>query len=241
MKRMKIKIAGWIGILLWIMVLAQVVVTKGFEKDVSIMEAFSMGDQVTVKTCCSEIIGRTGTGINEANKVIGEIIDLNGNYKYEIADISESLGVSGVCKRAVVSDNDKTLTITMTGYDKSPNTYIHIKIEGKTENKEALNRIKEYCIGQNIEYADYNKICGTLNKMLTETECREYAEEIFEKMSAAMSIEHYDKDYIAYGYSAALPGNVKSGDKKVNIQIMISTNEIEEKSEIVIGTPILLE
>ena len=243
MKNIRIKIVGWIGLILWIMALAQIVVMKGFEKNVTIMEAFSKEEQVTVEKCGSEIIGRTENE-NESDKVsniIEDLVKLNENAKCEITDISDSLGIEGISERAVLYDNDILMTVTTTCYNKSPYTYIHVETEGKEDNTETINELKEYCDGHDIEYALYSKICGVSGKTMTEEECREYARDIFGRMGADMIEEHYDRDYIAYGYSESLQETIKYGDRKVNIQVMISTNELEKKSEIIIGTPILLE
>lgn len=241
MKKIKIKIAGWIGILLWIMVLAQVMVTKGFEKEMSIMEAFSTGEQVTLENCSSEIIGRTDADVSEADRIINEIMECNGCTGYEITDISESLGVNGVCKRAVsVNDNYKT-TITVTRYDKAVNTYVHYKIEGKNENNDKAGKAIDYFNSNDIECAVYSKVCGTTDGLMSEEESRKYAEVLFERLGVVMKDEHCDKDYIAYGYGASLPDAVISGDKKINVQVMLCNNEIEGKTEISVGTPILLD
>lgn len=243
MKKIRIKIAGWIGLILWIMVLAQLVVMKGFEKNMTIMEAFSKGEQVTVKNCGSEIIGRTESeeGSVKVDDIIEDIVKLNNNANCTITDISDSLGIEGISKRAVMSDNDKLMTVTTTCYDKSAYTYVHIKSEGKEDNTDTINRVKEYCDEHDIEYALYSKVSKMAEKTMTEDECRDYVREMFAGLGADIIEEHYDTDYIAYGYSQYFQDSVKYGDRKVNLQVVISINELKGKAEITIATPILLE
>ena len=68
------------------MALAQIVVMKGFEKNVTIMEAFSKEEQVTVEKCGSEIIGRTENenGSDKVSNIIEDLVKLNENAKCEI-------------------------------------------------------------------------------------------------------------------------------------------------------------
>lgn len=243
----KIKAAGFVGLLLWVMVFAQIAITNIFEERVLITEAFATGDNIAVQRCSNEIVAK----LDECDKnMLAEIMEGNVCHDYEIEDISGRLNMQGVCYKAAGFVEEYKITATLTKPEGSADTYFHYII-GSNKSPyveymadgcyERCERTMDILDRKNAEAVMYSRAEAASIGKMSEEECRKYTENLFDRIGADVVYEHSDGEYISYGYADGLAKPVVSNRKKINVQVMFSYNEMEDKTEINIGTPILTD
>lgn len=243
----KIKAVGFAGLLLWVMVFAQIAITNICEERVLITEAFATGDNIAVEKCSNEIVAK----LDECDKnMLAEVMEGNVCYDYEIEDISGRLNTQGVCYKAAGFVEEYKITATLTKPEGSADTYFHYIIssnkspyvkymaDGCYERCEQTMDILER---KDAEAVMYSRAEAVSAGKMSESECREYSKSLFDRIGADIIYEHSDSEYISYGYADGLAEPVVSNRKKINVQVMFSYNEIEDETEINIGTPILTD
>lgn len=243
----KIKAAGFAGLLLWVMVFAQIAITNICEERVLITEAFATGDNIAVEKCSNEIVAK----LDECDKnMLAEVMEGNVCYDYEIEDISGRLNTQGVCYKAAGFVEEYKITATLTKSEGSADTYFHYIIssnkspyvkymaDGCYERCEQTMDILER---KDAEAVMYSRAEAVSAGKMSESECREYSKSLFDRIGADIIYEHSDSEYISYGYADGLAEPVVSNRKKINVQVMFNYNEIEDETEINIGTPILTD
>ena len=243
----KIKAAGFAGILLWIMVFAQIAITAICEKKVMITEAFATGDNIAVEKCSNEIVARLG----ECDKdILAEVMDGSVCVDYSVEDISEKLNTKGICYRAAGFARDYKIIATLTKPDGSADTYFHYIIGSNKspyadymadECSERCEKTLDILEKKGGKAVTYSKAEAVRNGKMSEDDCRECTEELFERIGADVVYEHSGNEYISYGYAEGLAEPVISDKKKINVQVMYSYNEMEDETQIDIGTPVLTE
>ncbi|MCI8307120.1 MAG: hypothetical protein HFH14_03625 [Lachnospiraceae bacterium] len=243
----KIKAAGFAGLLLWVMVFVQIAITNIFEERVLITEAFATGDNIAVERCSNEIVAK----LNACDKnLLGEVMEGSVCYDYEIEDISGKLNTKGICYKATGFVEEYKITATLTKPEGSADTYFHYIIcSNKTPYAEYMSdgcysrceRTMGLLEGKNAETVMYSRAEAVSAGKMSEEECRKYTDHLFDRIGADVVYEHSDGEYISYGYADGLAKPVVSNRKKMNVQVMFCYNEIQDETEINIGTPILTD
>ena len=240
----KIKVVVLVSAVLWILVFSQVVISTMCEEKVSIKEAFAIGDEISVQKYSNEIVSKI-SGENMQNKsfekVAETIMKINGcdNYSFEECnneEETESCIVTGEIE-------DYIIEIVITKLIKTNETYVHSYISGQIFDECCMAgmRIKEVLGKMGAESIIYTRIDAQVSGKMTNNMCRQQTQKIYRRIDAEKVSEHYDSEYTSYGHSKKLGEAIVSDGKRINVQVRYNYNEMTDKTEIVIATPLIMD
>jgi len=250
MKRTKLTL--YIATVLWLAVATQMVITRVFQEDFQITEAF-------VKTNTEEM----QSSIEVAAEYHAGYLD-DEDKKQMILDLADAVGLV-VDDEITVWEGDNRREYYF--YKKAKQATSEIKIVSMDTEEAGVTQIKNYIIVrlsilqgiQSIEkYKDIlvnemeklavdNKQVtlefeGNKGGELTTEEKHEMAVMLTDELQGEIALEYDEGDiYTVYGYTGMLKEYITSMGNKINIQIAITYNELTDKTKISLATPILNE
>lgn len=106
-----------------------------------------------------------------------------------------------------------------------------------------INSLKEYLDSLNIQYHFITLIKGQYEKSLTTEDMNKISDEILEEVGGKKVEGGWINSQLLSisGYSPSFNENIITGGNKININIVMSYNNITEKNEIIVATPIVNE
>ena len=221
----------------------QIVITECFDRKEGITEAFSIEEDITLKSSSIDIIAKTDDmdcfGLtNEYMKKVCENV-------FSVYDNSLNLFEPGKCVKATGVYGDYDMTMTAGRYDRSRGVYLHIRAFSEKpfgKDYESLkNKMENKIADISHEYITYTKINGYANSRYSYDKCMQVADRILKKYTAKKISFHTGNVCVIYGYSEKMPFHVMENGNKVNLQISFSYNELNRVTEICVATPIINE
>ena len=239
----KIKLVFAICVTLWMVIFAQIAITKMFAVEKDITEAFATSDDVKISGC---EVDATATllfledGLEDnAKKILSESINaITGDSKeYTIKTLQKN-----TCFKITQSTKEYDMYATVTWSEELQHTYFHMNISIRQDIElcnQVKKRIEEVLDGYTKEYFTFIKMEAYKAGNSTIEECSEYASEIFGRLNAVSVSVGEGNVYTEYGYSKELTNTIKSEDKSVNVQVSFGYNEVMDVTEISVGYPII--
>jgi hypothetical protein len=235
---------------LWLAVVTQIGVNRLFDKEFQITEAFVKTDMQQMESSIEIAAEYNMNSIREKDK------------RDVIANIAEAMGLVMDKDITIIKDGSRS-EYSFTKQAKQAESEIKIiSMEHKEHN---VIRMKHYIIvrlhvSQGIQNMEWYKnviedslkkmgvenwqvtmqFTGNLDKARSVKEKKQIAQSLVKKLQGKMAIDYAQGDlYTVYAYSGLIKEYIISMERKVNIQIAISYNDLTDKTTVVLATPIL--
>ncbi|MDF2511467.1 MAG: putative rane protein [Herbinix sp.] len=244
----RMKLTLYVAVVLWMAVLTQVAVNQIFHEDIQITEAFIKSNTKDMESTL-EII---------AEYKNGEMADTD--KKDIINKIAAAIGLTINNDYTVWSDEERSELLV---YKQAKQASTQIKVVSLKENEISKNYIIiQLSLLSGIQNIDrYKKIVeeelsklavkekqvilkyeGSREGELSVEEKRTVATSLITELQGDVALEYDEGDlYTVYGYTGMLKEYISSMGNKINVQVAITYNEMNDRTKIVLATPILNE
>lgn len=249
MKKQKNKILVYVIVLLWIGALTQVLVNSFFMKEDRIMEAFAntytniMESRLELTADC----GDQSLTLEKKREMIREVADAIGLSEYQLV---EKTGDNASITLGQQSGKNAKVSIKIVTLSKevSQNTQQYIMVyldlfdkpESILQYKEILeSTMRTFQVKEQQTILRFRRDC---EGELTEEEKEKEVEEILEYLEAR-TVEKYSEKAVlnVYAYTGLLKEYLTVNNNRVNINVAVTYDEIEDRTIIYLATPILNE
>lgn len=242
----------YIAAVLWVAVATQVVVNKAFREELEITEAFIKSDTEEMQSSLEIIAEYNLDYLDERAKE-----DI-------IRKLADSIGLT-IDEEITVWEEDNRSEHYYFKQAKQATTELKVISIGQTEDEAAGTKhyiIARLSLKQGIRSIDEYKRAleaaltklgvkdkqitvkyeGTKEGDLTPQQKHEVAELLVNELQGEIALEYDEGDlYTVYAYTGMLKEYVTSMGTNINIQIVITYNELTNKTRIALASPVLIE
>ena len=233
----------------WIFVFLKLLVGALFEKNTSLVAAFSVTNPQEISATV-EVTAKYPIGdLNDKNKllVMEEVADAIGLVIDSQPDITDGKNRQEISffKDAVAADTElKMITLLPEEEDAKANTYLYANISLNR----SLDTVLAYktLLEKTMEELSCTEISTTIQLVgdyagyLPLERRNEITEDILEALGAEVVYEYREHElYTVYGYTASLDNYITVEDKKINVHIAMSQNEDHYRTVLYLASPIL--
>jgi hypothetical protein len=244
----RMKLTLYVAVVLWVAVLTQVAVNQIFHEDIQITEAFIKSNTEDMESTL-EIIAEYKNGemadtdkkdiINKIAAAIG--LTINNDYTGWSDEERSELLVYKQAKQA--STQIKVVSLKENEISKN---YIIIQLSllSGIQNIDRYKKIVEEELSKLAvkEKQVILKYEGSREGELSVEEKRTVATSLITELQGDVALEYDEGDlYTVYGYTGMLKEYISSMGNKINVQVAITYNEMNDRTKIVLATPILNE
>ena len=233
----------------WIFVFLKLLVGALFEKNTSLVAAFSVTQPQEISATV-EVTAKYPSGeLNDKNKllVMEEVADAIGLAIDSEPEITESKDRQEIsfCKDAVAADTKlKVITLLPEEEMAGANTYLYanISLNRSLETVLAYKTLLEKTMGELscTEISTTIQLVGDYAGYLPLERRNEITEEILDALGAEVVYEYREHDlYTVYAYTAGLDNYITVDNKKINVHIAMSQNEDHYRTVLYLASPIL--
>jgi hypothetical protein len=242
----------YIAAVLWVAVATQVVVNKAFREELKITDAF-------IKSETDEMQSR----LEIMAEYTADVIDVNSANNI-ISELADSIGLK-IDNEISIWEDENRIEYSFFKQAKQASTELKVISIGNKEN-DAQN-MKNYIIvrlnlQKSIKNIDMYKTLleaslsdlGIKNKQitmkyegvregdLTSARKHELAALLIDELHGEIALEYDEGDlYTVYAYTGMLNEYITTNDTKINIQLVITYNEVNNKTKISLATPVMNE
>ncbi len=236
------KITLYMATVLWVAVVTQILVNRVFQEEVKITEAF-------VKTNTEEM----QSSIEIAAEYGKEELSTE-EKKTLICDIAAKIGLTIDKEISIWEEGDRseylfykqakkaTSEIKVISVDKKHYIIVRLSIQEGIAGIDKYKKTLEN-IFKKLEVKDMQvtlKYEGNQEGDLTSDQKHEIAQLLVDELQGEIALEYDEGDmYTVYAYTGMLKEYITTMDTKINIQIAISYNEVNNKTRITLATPII--
>ncbi|MBH1940717.1 YwmB family TATA-box binding protein [Mobilitalea sibirica] len=244
------KFTLYIAVVLWLAFATQIIVNRVFHESFQITQAFVKTNAIGQQSSIEIIAECKNDFLSEEDK------------KLIIHKIADSIGLT-IDKDISVSREGARSEYSFEKQAKSANTMIKIvSLEQKQEDAIKINHyiVVRLSILRGMQSIDQYKTVlnktldsvgidqkqvtlqyeGSLNGRLTLNEKDRIANLLVEELKGDIAIKYDEEDlYTVYGYTGLINEFVTSTGSKVNIHIAITYDEKEDKTKVLLATPII--
>ena len=233
----------------WIFVFLKLLVGALFEKNTSLVAAFSVTNPQEISAAV-EITAKYPVGeLSDKNKllVMEEVADAIGLVIDAQPDSTDGKGRQEISffKDAVAADTElKVISLSSGAEEAESNTYLYAKISlnRSLDTVLAYKKLLEETFKEMscTEISTTIQLVGDYAGYLPLERRNEITEEILEALGAEVVYEYREHDlYTVYGYTASLDNYITVEDKKINVHIAMSQNEDHYRTILYLASPIL--
>lgn len=252
----KIRTILYVVCVLWIAVITQIVVNRFYQDDTRIMDVF-IGTGTNIEESKLNLVVDYGNEYmisSEKERIVNELATEVGLTDWEMniesTDRTSTLKVEDTSKEQDTSIEFITVTQKEDEKNMIYNHFILMELVVKENFKENFESLLQYKkdiesyinkIGNN-DYQYTIKFAGSYNGKLTSKQRDAKVTEILKGLEAK-KVDYIDSDsyYTAYAYTGLVKDYIEVTGNRININIVISYNEQEDKTELYLATPILNE
>lgn len=231
----------------WIFVFLKLLVGALFEKNTSLVAAFSVTNPQEISAAV-EITAKYPVGeLSDKNKllVMEEVADAIGLVIDAQPDSTDGKGRQEISffKDAVAADTELKV-ISLSSEEAESNTYLYAKISlnRSLDTVLAYKKLLEETFKEMscTEISTTIQLVGDYAGYLPLERRNEITEDILEALGAEVVYEYREPDlYTVYGYTASLDNYITVEDKKINVHIAMSQNEEHYRTILYLASPIL--
>lgn len=236
------KITLYIATVLWVAVATQILVNRVFQEDIKITEAFVKTNTDELQSSI-EIAAEYRTGELSAEEKKNLICDLAAKIGLTI-DKEISVWEEGDRSEYFFYKSAKMATseIKVISVDQKHYIIVRLSIQEGIAGIDKYKSTLETAF-KNLKVKDMQvtlKYEGNQEGDLTSAQKHEVAQLLVDELQGEIALEYDEGDmYTVYAYTGLLKEYVTTMDTKINIQIAISYNEINNKTRITLATPII--
>ncbi len=244
----RMKLTLYVAVVLWVAVIAQITVNQIFQEDIQITEAFIKSETENMESTL-EIIAQYKDGVmTEADKkdIINKIataigLKIDDDYTSWSDEERSELILYKQAKQA--STQIKVVSVKEDDFSKNY-IILQLSLSKAIQNIDQYKKIVEEELGS-LDVKDQQVILkyeGSREGELSLEEKRTLATTLIAELQGNVALEYDEGDlYTVYGYTGMLKEYISSMGNKINIQVAITYNEINDSTKIVLATPILNE
>ena len=244
----------------WIFVFLKLLVGALFEKNTSLVAAFSVTNPQEISATVEVTAKYPLNDLSDKNKLlvmeeVADAIGLTMDSEPELTETEQRQEIS-FYKDAVAADTElKVITLIQPADNAGEageaepaetvaSTYIYTKIclnrsldtvlAYKTLLEETLKNLSRTQISTTMQ------LVGDYAGYLSLERRNEITEDIFDALGAEVAYEYREHDlYTVYGYTASLDNYITVEGKKINVHIAMSQNEEHYRTTLYLASPIL--
>ncbi len=244
----RMKLTLYVALVLWAAVLTQIGVNRMFHEEIQITEAFIKSATDHMESTL-EMIGEYKKGEmteEEKKAVIGTVADAiglkvdNDYTSWSDEERSEFL----VYKQAKQASTQIKLVSIKDGDTNKNYITIRLSLSNSIQNIDQYKKIVEEVLGT-LNVKDEQVILkyeGSREGELSPEEKKKLAADLIAELQGDAAIEYDEGDlYTVYGYTGMIKEYISSMGNKINIQVVITYNAVNDRTKIVLATPVLNE
>lgn len=242
----KIKNTLYVVAILWLAVLVQVVTNQVFKPKNNILEAF-VNTKSQISYLELEMVG-----------FYGDSYMSDGDKKQLIIEISKSIGlqIEGTME---LSENKEHSEVFYQKEGKNAESLIKVISKKEEDNTKhyLLVRLKVFSNPDGVlkfrsvledvfaklkirETQTTMEVSSTFVGKLNIDEMNQVADRMIDNLDGKIAYENRSEElYTIYGYTAILPEYIEALGTKLNIHVAITYNESEDKTEVILATPVI--
>ena len=233
----------WILIVaVWLFVILKALVGNFFEKNTSLVSAFS-GTNPEEMSATVEVTAEYFGELLEEDilEVIAEKIQLIMTEQPKVVETSSRKEVT-YAKQAKVAKTDLRVIELMQEDEKKEYVYAKIELKNSIDSvmtyKKLLEEVMQELGCENISTTI--QLVGDYVGYLTIDRRNEVANKILDTLGASVVYEHREQDlYTIYAYTASLDNYITVEDRKINIHVAMSQDEENYRTILYLASPIL--
>lgn len=247
----KVRLTLYIVGVLWIAVISQIIVNKAFVSEKRIMDAFIDSDTDIAESKINVAIDYGKTYLTKSDKedliaYFADAIGLDKDYKVETEKKKNTTSVSAKKKSKNADTSIEVISVDQKLSGKSTGVRQFILVELGVYEK--FNSILDYKnklekATRKLSPQDYQcitKYAGTYDGQLSKKQRDTKVQELLDKVQARVVDKIDDGSiYTVYAYTGLVEDYVKASGKRININIVVSYDEEEDKTNISLATPLL--
>lgn len=245
----KIKTTIYVVSVLWIAVMSQLVVNRLFMDDARIMDAFIDTDTNIEESTLNLVVDYGSDFLlnNQKEEVLNNLADAVDLGGYRIT--KESINNTTTMKIEQKEKKKKTTVefITVIQKEEQKTSYRHfvlLEMKMSDDYEEVIHYKKEVDSQvKKMKTEDFQcilKFTGSYDGKLTEKQRDKNVQELLKNLQAkkvdSISSEGY---YTLYAYTGLVDDFIKADGKRINLNIVVSYDEEEDKTVFYLATPIL--
>jgi len=234
----------------WIFVFLKLLVGALFEKNTSLVAAFSVTNPQEISATVEITAKYPLYGLSDKNKLLlmEEVADAIGLTIDEAPEMTKTPTRQELCfyKDAVAADTEiRVITLCPEDAEVSEEkTYLYTKIclNRSLDTVLAYKKLLEETIKELscTELSATIQLVGDYAGYLPLERRNEITEDILTALGAEVVYEYREHDlYTVYGYTASLDNYITVEDKKINVHIAMSQNEEHYRTTLYLASPIL--
>ena len=236
----------------WLFVFLKLLVGAVFEKNTSLVAAFSVTNPQEISACV-EVTAKYPLGdLSDKNKklVLKEVADAIGltlDAEPEVTE-SETRQEIAFSKDALAADTELKVIRLIPEAAAEPTDNAEAYLYAKICLNQSLDTVLAYktLLEKTMEELDCTEISTTIQLVgdyagyLPLERRNEITEEILEALGAEIVYEYREQDlYTIYAYTASLENFITVENKKINVHIAMSQNEDRYRTTLYLASPIL--
>lgn len=247
----KIRATIYIVGVLWIAVMSQLLVNRLFKDDRKIMDAFVDTDS-NIEESKLNIVVDYGEGFllnNKKTEVLNKLADSAGIKGYEIKTENIENARNTLIHKKTKSKESLIEFISLTQDTEEETKYHHFVLLEMKMNRD-FDEVIEYkkelesCV-KSLKIKDYQcimKFTGTYPGKMSAKKRDEHISKLLKSLQAKKIDTIENEEYYAlYAYTGLMDDYITAAGKKININVAVTYNEMKDKTEICLATPVLNE
>ncbi|SET09589.1 YwmB family TATA-box binding protein [[Clostridium] polysaccharolyticum] len=247
----KIRTTIYIVGILWIVVMSQLLVNRIFKKDTNIMDAFIDTD-TNIEESKLNLAVDYGTGSilsDQKEEVLRSLAQEINLRNYKIVTETGKHTIDMKIEKYTKKSKNVIEFISVEMQEGKENGYHHfVLLETKmtddfSDVMKAKKDIEKYVSSWGAkDYQCVVKFTGNYKGQMSEKERNRQVEKLLRSLQAKRvdSIQA-DNYYAVYGYTNMVKDYIKASGKRININVVVTYNEQEDKTKLCLATPVLNE
>lgn len=247
----KVRTTIYIVGILWIAVVSQLLVGRLFMDDQRIMDAFN-DTGTNIEESKFNLVMDYGNEYllhDQKEAVLKEIADTVGVKQYETTTETTKNAVN---LKAEEKGKNKNVTIELVTIEQPGDemttcqNFVLVEMKLRQDFSDVLKIKKsaeKYVRKKSIkDYQSIIKFAGTYQGQLTEKKIERNVNKLLSSLQAK-KVDQIKSDnyYTIYAYTGLVDDYIKTNGKRININIAVTYNEDEDKTELCLATPVLNE
>lgn len=231
----------------WFFVLLKFLVGVLFEKNTSLVAAFSVTNPQEISATVEVTAGYPGNNLTEKEqkklmKEVADAIGLTLDGEPELTETEQRQELR-FFKDALAADTELKV-ISLTPEEDATTTYLYAKIclNKSLDTVLAYKKLLEAAM-EELSCADISttiQLVGDYAGYLPLERRNEITEDILDALGAEVVYEYREHDlYTVYGYTAGLDNYISVDNRKINVHIAMSQDEEHYRTVLYLASPIL--
>lgn len=247
----KVKATIYIVGVLWVAVMSQLLVNRIFTSDARIMDAFVDTD-TNIEESKLNIVADYGNGYllkDQKEEVLRRLADTAGIKEYKMKTETTKDTVNIKLHEKTKKKDTSIEFITLSKEQGKKTSYHHfvlleMKLSREFDKVIEIKKAAEKYVSKwgAKEYQCIVKFSGSYQGQLSQKDIDGHVGGLLKNLQARkVDSVRSDNFYSVYAYTGLVKDYIKADGKRININVVVTYNEEEDKTELCLATPVLNE